>query len=742
MIWDNNSIPNAVDMPSQFYEGKTDDDKREWFRRWSLWVAQKYNTPNNLVRNIPGHASVSRLGYADKFYRNYAYYMGMQENVNYKFSEYDDKGQRLGTNWQPGQNIRRLMKHLRGKMENVILSLDITIKATSKEALEEKSLAKEKLQMLQEQKHLLAQFAEMGMTFNPEGADQIKSKDDIDEYLESKQSQGEVWFSDVATDIWLRNNMVQKASIGGGIQSTVLATSAFHVRVENGYVLVDLPDSTAIVWDGGTGFDPLNTKMNYAGLWTGQYSPAQIIAMYGDKIKEAYGETEYNNIKTATSATYGSMWPGVNFNSGNFEWLSSNSAGISMSVFRAYWIASDELEEESVPYYTQAPEKNKFGYKPYVKSKDNKPKNPGLRVYQCDIVAGLYVVNCQPLSNQITDPFNPANPIIPLFVFNSDVTMGETVSLVDELFQSQDRLDFINQEINIFMAKNLGKNFLFRRSQIGDTRLAEIFNDFRTMSVSIAEDSDGDEVAKQITMGTLVDLTQDERIASYLTLYDRIEQGMERVINLSEISMGAQSGYVSNKVQTTSIEQNSTGNASLFNWYVVHLERTLAYATNVGKVIYSMGDDNVMLMSREGMKYLKESRDQTLETYGLYLRLHDSISEKQRASLLDFSLMLVQQGRLTELDMLELYSAKTFSRLKAYFRKAIAIRDEKSKEAQGAADMQAMLMEQERIGAENAREAARLETASGTATLNAETKLADTVLKEKLKQEGQAQVPA
>lgn len=691
----NDSFLNA-DQPPAFPDPK-DMTKRkdweDWFRGNIQFIAKQWDQAVTLRgQTIPDGESVLRP--SEKMDKMFLYALGKQDIGKWKHTITAANNAPLRLVHIPGQDVSAMVKHLRGVHKTMVKNFKITVKLNSKDAMNKRT---EMLEGLRTKFALAADYKEfeaMGVSYNPVGS---KEKDFLNVQEAERwvnmdyQEEAAVWGGKIANDIYWRNHLAEKAD-QAMTSVWCVGLTGMHNYVYNNRVITDWIESQNLIWDSTKGFDQFNREGQYAGFieWI---TPSYTLQRWHKQLKD----DEIEEIKKTTPENEASLAIFPKY--GNVAGYTRQGSGIKYSKVTVYWKAKRNLGWKNGTV-------KEDGFKSIFKTKDGKGDYYDQCVYQGTLIAGKYLVDIGVAPNQVKDPYNPGESELPIKVFAPNIMLGETNSIVSQLHQLQDLVDYYTNAIKLQISKAVGKGIVVYADMLdGTVAPAAFISDLEQFNVTFLNRKKGnDEAVDSRTRDKImdtVDMTLDPNIKILADLRREQTAIMEAIVSLSPISRGTQTQYVSQGAQQTAIGQSNISMTGTLEAFAQYMEIVMQNATNMGKIIYSMEDGNeIPIVGKRGADFLKETVKYSNEELGVYIQVNDIITEQGRLRLQAQAQAAMAAGLITMKDWVFIEKCQTYTEILDYYE-VIGKRQELSQQQQQQLELEKQQIEADRQDAAN-----------------------------------------
>jgi hypothetical protein len=670
------------DQPNQFIPEI--DKNREWYINSLRYVAEKYNTQQNML----GYQN--QLTYEkpiDEMLRMFTYYLGKQENKDYYYKTKDETNCDLPSVWIQGQKLTSMIDFMIGNAIKMIENIEPSVKATSEALVSKKNEAFQMGMLKIKYKEIFDLLSDQGVEFTPTGMDQFETPQDLEKFMAYDYKEySEVIAQRLANDILYRNRFIEKYKqsfmyllLGGvcGIEN--------NIKGGRQYKEIILPYN--LIWDNSID-DDFNTRAQYVGKvdWL---TPGEILS--NPVYLESLNPQEIDEIRTITTQTIDKMLGEEYITSNKLRWWYNYSGVPKVACVTGYWIGYKELRYEQV--------KDQYGNDHFSKMRTrNKSKYWVKTIYKGTLVANKYLVDFGEDTNIVRTSSDLREVQLPISIFLPNMVMGETRSIASRLHKHQDRIDYLTHEITKMTDRAKGKVFILNKHKLGSSTAQEVLNDFSRMGIHITdgnmtgEDFNNADYNKVVEV---VDMTLDPNVQQIIMLRREEERTMEEIVNVPKIAMGQQQGYLGAKTQAGSIAQSNLGTAYLYQGFIQFIERDLQYALNQYKIsLLAMEKDTIGLVDDRGIEFLEMTEEFKFEDFGVYIKVKDFLDEQARERIIAIAQAAMQNQMIDMRDYLKIETSKTYTELLKELEYALDKKDQEKKEAEAKAQiMQAAQME-------------------------------------------------
>ena len=715
-------------QPKQFLSES--EKTAEWYKQNLMFIMSHFNRRHDRISRVPRQMDLENP--VDEIIRMYTYYLGRQENRDYKYTTQDETGCDLPTVWINGQKITGLVDYMVGSAIKLVDNIEPSVRAQSKPAVNKRTQLLDQALLKFDAPEIFETFAQMGYEYSPLGNDTTKMEtpEDVYRFMENDyRDYSEEIAIRLCEDILLRNDARNKFKqaflytlLGGYI--------GIEHRIENGKQYFDVVLPHNLITDRAKD-DDFNSEARFVGKIDWITVP-DIIERYQkdltlEQLEELKQITTNNMLQLLdlTNHPYATNWA---FSLNNVPTL---------AMVTGYWIGMKDLGYEK--------KTDKFGNTHYSRIRNGRKGEFWTKtVYQGTLIGNRYVVNAKESTNIVRKHDNPGDVELPLKVFIPNMVLGENRSVVARLHRHQDRIDYFTNEITKMVNRAKGKVHVINKQKLGSATPQELMNDFTRIGIHVTDGSaNGEEYipGSENRIVEVVDMTLDPNVQVLITLRREEERIMEEIVNIPKIALGQQQGYVGAKTQAGTIAQSNLGTAYIYQGFIEFIQKNLAFGINQFRVSsMSESETEIPVVGTRGKQWIKITKEFQNEELGVYIKVKDFIDEAGRERLLALAQAAMQNQMIDLADYLEIEQARTYTQLLNDLRYSL---NKKKREAEKAAMMQQMIQE-----AQMAQQAAqqqqiqgmREEGANYRAEVGAQTQLATTMAKEAIKQPAEAPV--
>lgn len=664
----------------------TESQKTEkWYRQAVRYFALFYNTRRQML-GVNGSNKWLLTPY-QKVLENFAYSLGLQQSGVYSFFTPDFQGvtqDELGI--VPGKKLASLTNFMMGTALKMINNMRIEAMCISPDAKTKETELTEKLLFSVQMDKMLSELeASDGMSFSPAGDFKPEVKEDVIRFMEKDFKEMMMSGADLIAKGLLYENDFINLFLEEFKHAMVAGYCGIEVRVENGRVILDhIPSQFAII---DKSFDnPFNNKARFAGRLS-YLTPTEIFSRFDctdeeKKIINGLATTkniylgQYNFTDTMLNAT-NPAFP--------YGWWSFNLSQPVVAVVSMYFKARQDLGFKE--------EKTEFGNLK-IKKVDYKKRKSDYEYEgweQATLIGNLILKNYGAVPNRVGAKERYLKNDCPIKFFLPNISMGEIVSVVDMLKDSQNRIDAINTKIIDLIGKDIGNVTLGNGAAMGNIHLEKFLAELKMTGFTMVNSSTGepydDNQLRSIFMSSKIG--GSDYIKDYMNFKEQEKREMEEIANIPLIALGQQKSYTGMGVQQTTIDQSTLGTYTLYNGIVQWYASVTQYATNVAKWVMTIDDDFSSRVQVGDMEFafLKLTRDIRLEEIGVRLVVKDIISDQAKERIRAYVQAFVQNGQLDPLDALMIDRSESYTDMINDLEYSIRKKERNAKQAQAQQQM-------------------------------------------------------
>lgn len=641
-------------------------EKGEWFARMARWTMWNFYNPFESQFYNPIKNDTTVYGrWSNEMLENFAYYYGRQQNKTYAYTEQIDQNNTIQAVYIPDQKIRQLVDHAVGISRKMIDPIPKSFSATilSENFLKEHNDLRRKLEIKKALASLINDQA--GVTFAPNGIDEVDEDTDIDSVMEEFMENQTIDFVRTAQGLYYNNSLNTKLE-QSALHELVGNVSTFLVDVdENNETKIEFYPCYNSIVDTRATDDYLNTAMCSGGVkWL---TAAEITDKYGKWLDE----DQRNFINRLSEKTYKNWQECYNFYNRGFgepssmiNWCENGK----VSVATVYWIGKKDIPyrvkdtkfgsklqwiDSSKDYAVMEGGKPKYDEKGKIvtqKGEDIRGEGSGWFVHKCTLIGNCIAVDYGYTKVQVRPQGKKQKPLLPTVQFVHRMTMGYARSLVSRLRQFAEERGMLKLKIQELVGKDLGMVYLFwaHKMALTDQSTENIYKDFRSMNFSLINTNgeDNGEQSGKITAEAL-NLSLQSSVMSYIQLVRECAIEMEGIVNMPAIALGQQTDVVGKGVQSTTINQASLGQLSLYSGLAEHWRQLIQYALNVEKTV-NAGKEKMVRTGANEAYLVNIAKNLKWEEIGLQIEFGNPNDEIIKKTLLDGLFAFNQNGGTVE----------------------------------------------------------------------------------------------
>lgn len=643
--------PLSIQKPNEFpTEQEKFADGGKWFLEYAQWIVLNYyNTysANYSYTNPIAASSTATLSpirntqgsFVDEILQNYTYFFGNQDNRLFNFMTKGMGGTDLPNIMLKGQEIRSLADHMRGKSLQIIQAIEKNI---SCESISENSVLKK--QDIFDKIDLAAKIGDMlnevGISFNPAGKADYSNPAAVKELKKKIRSEYENTSTVIARNAYYTTSLEEKYF--NVVSDTIIGNLAgIEFKEQNGKLIANYIPGYQGIYDFSTwgeygegqtkaGYiipstveELLHEYPNMNPAWRQEMEDVLYKGVSGANDFMGYYNQPFNNVLMwYNSQKWISKCVVYWITECNLPYLSEKNAyGVNkvtkLDPFKDYFIKNNNRDE-------------KGNYKDKKKGYEIETGNRVYRVHKAVFAGAKYLLEYGYDTYQVRPYGDKSKPVIPLFFFCQGKLAGYVKSIVSRLRTKQDEVDAVRYRIREYTANDLGANIFINGAKLTETLSAlDIVQDLRSTHISVIP-STGDAELDKRGMDDLVKQFSNNAIAAirdYIILKNDLIEEMNRIVNITDVALGEQSGTIGKGVQQETISRSELSGLSFYSSLQEYFRRVLQYAANKNKMILMDNEDkNVIIpISNKEMKMLKMTKEMLFEDLNVYIDPNDPI---------------------------------------------------------------------------------------------------------------------
>lgn len=708
----------------------------------TFYNRQALPTPTNVAERQVGYGFWSAGGEADRAYRLATLFQGNQDVDDYGWLTQVDGSDALPLPYNPGQEARRFMKFIVNQYLKIIRNSKPIVKSYDMKAQSE---VKKKIKRALLKYDLMPFFKELeqqlGVSYQPEGFSENTNRQDVEKYFyQNTTTTAEIYGTDLLNQVRAKN------------KSTLFAFQTFLHTIISGRCMAEITKSKG--WPRWEIIHPWNQFFTaledddfgnnmYLGGWVREFSATNIATKvglfgktWGEQIVSKYGRKELERILQGNPDTLTSVSTGSYY---NFYWGRTVDSKISSyTVVRCYW--KSLVDSRTLPH-KEDPDNKLF----YLSEKSKK-KGTMVEVYRtATVINDQYVVD-EGVCDEIVDPMDMSKIFSPIRVFQPYMMMGYNKSLLEEVEAIQKDMSMLDFKFREMVGFDFGMILAVHGAKFANAQdpysVMEELKKVRIM-VKTSSGDPGNPIDSEKAI-EVINLSTAQTAFQYLELWKRKEQMMKDVLNISDISLGTQSGYVGFRTQQESMETASTPLQYNIYGHVQFMTDIMQYSLEQMKVMITSGETDTAetIIGKRGVFTIKEMKKNLFETLLCRVDVDDFVDEKRKVQLMADMRALMQTGMVDMEDLVELESLQTWSEIRSYVKWKMETKKAEAQEQNLLDKIMGLVNTQQTNQAQQAMSAQSAEIGLQKQAMADETKLAGKMLDYDAKTGGQAMAGA
>jgi hypothetical protein len=631
------------------------EDKKtpEWWSQNVRWYSSYYNRPPQ-IWNAGNY--IENLTPVEKGLMYSLYYLGKQQNIDYKHITVDPSGNTMQAVWTKSKKVNNLINRLASQYDEQLNAKEISAKTFSKRAVSKKmkQWEDEMLAYDNKGKKFLEELAAAGVEYNPPYKDKFTSQDEVNKYFNYD------WKDDLEEVAVLLGKHVDDSNdvdtrliqsfINDFCPGNIMGTYSY---VENGRICeARIPFYNAIY--DPISEDPFMRDQRFAGFIK-RYDTQQAIT----KWKNVLTYTEIQEIKEIPlGGVFATEFLGT-YNIGNIGWWYNAKDSYMISAVTVFWLGPRDTRY--VNY------EDGYGNKRLKKASDGDIGDYVVTdVHYATLLGNKYLVEHGYMKNVIRSASNKSNPKLPIHYFNGNTTLSDGISIIGTIAELINKIDRCEYKIDELTGKHIGKTYAFNGNKFPEgVDMKKMSTELKTMGVTVTEPTgEPNDKTDNQPLATPMDFSLDQAIIEYSNLSVKYENMIEQLLNLPKATQGFdnQAGL---GVQRGAIQQSAQGNINLWNNLFKYEKLKLQYMIDLARLVYANGEGDEtaeFVVGTRGMRVLQLIKDYLFEDVMVEVSPRDVITDTQRARINDISLALAQNGgRIDITDAIDIERADTLT---------------------------------------------------------------------------------
>lgn len=675
----------------------------EWYRRWCQhWcmfynpAAYNYDSFGNTTTSTNGGSKISNWNFriTDNMVNNFAYLTGEQPNITWNYLTEDITGQTFQSPWIKGRKAGMIVNFANGDMMETLENITFDAVSLSKDIIAKKQQLFDQVILAHDMEEMLAPMQEMGVSFQPYSK-KMNSKEEIETEKLTYKDELERDCIYLADDIFVRNDM--KFRYSRAYLNVLCGLGAIYNYVENGKQKKKVIDCWNVIWDNRQS-DDFGTNMRFWGF-VEYMTPAQALSAVPGLADNVNAATELNAIASGAAENLQPYFSYYN-NTGagnNFQWwrVGDNKQNL-VSVVTMFWIAPRDLRfKKYVNDYGQTRIKS-------IKQESKFDTDDGqyltMDIHKVQLVGNKWACNFGYAKNTVRDYKNKGNPIPNMSMFIPNQIMGQPQPVMSMIKKNQDEIDRLKFVIRKITGRDRGKIPIINAEAMGEggKSAVQFADDLENVGVLVARSSgEYHRMMRDNRIVDVVDLSNNSQIATYLQLLSEEYNEMKEIVGYSAIALGQQNSYVSQGVQSATIQTSSNVLRYTVSGFREFMRRDMEYAVAVQKMLIGTGKDKdgELVIGREGIKLMKSMGKERFSDVLVYLKIMTPVDENTRQQLIIMTQQWAAnpQSGVLPADVLMLMSEKSLSVMERKLRLSMEKHEMKMTQQQNYQNMIAMI---------------------------------------------------
>lgn len=614
--------PVLYQPPQAIPENKKDS---EWFINNVRYIVSFYNLPQVSLYPNQTYDPNQYMGMSDEMIRNFSYYKGNQQNVDFKHTTMDFYNNEVPAVWIKGQELAGMVQFAVGVATEMINDIEWSCKSLSDDTADEweELNAQLKAMLL-----LRDSLKELGVRYNPVPDAEIDDAEDAEEYMGKWKSECEIAAIKIAKAIY-EENFLKNTYLKGMLHTLVGGLASIFTFVENGRVRSEHKASYLTIWDNRHD-DDYNRLAQFYGF-IDYYTAPELFVKYpeiaADPQKRLIVEAMARNENGSGVVPFQNYWNG---GLRNISWWTypGSAKRMTVAVATVFWKGLRFDKGDWVP-----------------------------DIYQGELIGNMFICNARLANNIVRDPMNKSNPLLPGRVFVPEMELGSGRSLVGRAINNQNEMDRLKFKIQEKTGRDLGKTYIINGNQLGDPEqggVKRLMSNLKRMGVHVRNITGeaNDPENGQPLIETL-DMSLDSDVGFYINLYHEQERIMQRIFNYNDVTMGIQNKTIGKGVQENTIAQASTGTLSLYDSYMEYVRQDMQYKLNQWKIVNGDQKKITLVVGKEGAQVIRLTKDFQWEDLLLFIEPNDNMDKESKGRIQTLALAAAQNDRIDLIDYVE-----------------------------------------------------------------------------------------
>ena len=689
------------------------------------FFSQYYNpSPNIISEDNPNE----NLPLVDKGIQYALYYIGKQKNIDYNHITKDMSGQTLQTLWIKSKKVKGLVDRLAGGFIEQLSAKELTAKSLSERADTQKMRLWQDVMIKYDNrfKFIYDEMAAQGISYEPMGGRVFKDKEDADRYMTYDfKDDLEIVAVQLAKYLeWINDS--DTSYIQALIQDFCPANfMALYNYVENGIIKQKRIPFYNLIFNHSSE-DMFVRDSNFVGFI--EYIPVQkLLTQY-----PSLTPTERNQIKELAEKNTSANSFIETYNKGsNLKWWQYRKGQLTVMKVTMFWIAPRDTG------YSKKEDK-------YGNTHLNKANKGGQFIindlHKAVLVGNKYLVEYGYEDNVVRSATDKNDIELPIKIFNSSTVLGEGVSIIGQIAQLIDKMDFYAFKILEGVGKSKGKTYIVNGSKLGEGVTAkELIQDLTTMGITVTTGVTGEvnDPTNNQRIVEMIDFSLDPNITAYISLHQQIDIQVEEILSMPKIMQGMQRQMIGLGVQQKTIAQASVGMSYL--WYNLFRFNTicLSHIVNLARLVFAKEDKlpPLFAIGDRGKKILEQIKEYKFEDLMIDISPKDIITEQQRVQMMAIAQAMAQNQNIDMLDFVSILQSPTFAELKNDLNFAMGKKEKERMMQQQMMIQQQQMIQQQKEEANLQQEKLRQSGQDNRAEIQQDTTFAQELARNESKQQ-------
>lgn len=651
---------------SHFHPTATD----AWYADNVRWGCSFYNI-NRKVKDY-NQASVRTNfddGEASRGIRNFLYFQGDQQNVDFGWLTQISGGGETIAPWHPGKEINRFVKHIANKYLSIAKNSKPVLKSYDYKAL---SKMKKEINLSLVRYDFKPFFDEIaastGLEFRPPGYSEIASKQSIEKFFyQNPTTTAEIYGTDLLNTIRDKNNYVT-TSFRSFIDVVCGGRGMIECLKSKGWPKWDVIPYWCQISQGIEDNDfGINDQVKG---WIRSFTPSEIVTReglngetWGEQIARKYGRVELDRLVSGNSDYYLTNTP--NYGGWNFSWMSIDTSSGRMktcNVARIYWLS---LVDTRMLPHNEDPNNKVF----FLSDKHKKKGKFALVYRTATLINNAYVVD-EGVCDEIRDPKDMSRLFCPIHTFQPYTFLGYSNSIVETVRTIQDDMSMLDYKFREMVGFDMGiiLSVLGAKVEAGADAFTILEEIKKTRILTETQTNDFDNPIDNRPLITPVNFSTIEQSVKYIQAWKMKEQQLKDTLNISDVALGTQKTYIGFDTQQASIDASSNNLQYHFFGHAQMMNNVLQYSLEQMKVMIQSGETDAgdMIIGERGVFFIKQMKKLSFGSFLCRTDIDDFVDEARKKTLLGDLRILMQTGQVDLLDLMKIEKMETWGEIMSY----------------------------------------------------------------------------